>query len=102
MFGSGNSGRNLKDGLDTLVDRFRSSGQGDKADSWLSAGTNRKLQGGDLDRAIGNDAIEELSRRTGLSRDELLKRRSAALPDTVHRLTPEGRLPSEGEAQSLI
>ena len=102
MFGSGNSGRNLKDGLDTLVDRFRSSGQGDKADSWVSAGTNRELQGGDLERAIGNAAIEELSRRTGLPRDELLKRLSAALPDTVHRLTPDGRLPSESEAQSLI
>ena len=102
MFGSGNSGRNLKDGLDTLVDRFRTSGQGDKADSWVSAGTNHELQGGDLERAIGNDAIEELSRKTGFSRDELLKRLSTALPETVHRLTPDGRLPSESEAQSLI
>jgi hypothetical protein len=28
MFGSGTSGRNLKEGLDALVDRFRASGQG--------------------------------------------------------------------------
>jgi len=102
MFGSDNSGRNLKDGLDTLLDRFRSSGQGDKADSWVSAGTNHELQGDDLERAIGNDTIEELSRTTGLSRDELLKRLSTELPATVNRLTPDGRVPSEGEAQSLI
>lgn len=102
MFGSGNSGRNLKDGLDTLVDRFRSSGHGDKAESWVSAGPNTELQGGDLEQAIGPDAIEELTRKTGLSRDELLKRLSSALPETIHRLTPEGRLPSESEAQNLI
>jgi uncharacterized protein YidB (DUF937 family) len=102
MFGSGNSGQNLKDGLDTLVDRFRSSGHGDKAESWVSAGPNAELQGGDLEQAIGPDAIEELTRKTGLSRDELLKRLSSALPETIHRLTPEGRLPSESEAQRLI
>ena len=102
MFGSGNSGRNLKDGLDALVDRFRTSGQGDKADSWVSADTNQELQGSDLERAIGPDTVEELAQKTGLSRDELLKRLSTALPQTVHRLTPDGRLPSEIEAQKLI
>jgi uncharacterized protein YidB (DUF937 family) len=103
MFGgSGESGRNLKTGLDSLIERFRTAGHGDKADSWVSAGANQPLQDSELEQAIGSDTIEELSRKTGLSRDELLRRLSTALPDTVHRLTPGGRLPSESEAQDLV
>jgi uncharacterized protein YidB (DUF937 family) len=102
MFGSGDSGRNLSEGLSTLVDRFRNAGQGATADSWVSTEANAKLQPDELEKAIGNDTIDELSRRTGLSRDEIVKRLSAALPETVNRFTPDGRLPSETEAQRLI
>lgn len=106
MFGSGGStgepGRNLKDGLDSLMERFRTAGQGDKADSWVSAGANSGLGDDDLETVLGNDTLDELAQKTGLSRAELLKRLATALPDTVHRLTPQGRLPSEAEAQDLI
>lgn len=102
MFGSGNSGRNLSESLSTLVGRFRDTGQGATADSWVSKEANRELQPDELERAIGNDTLAELSGKTGLSRAELVKRLTVALPETVNRLTPEGRLPSEVEAQRLI
>ena len=102
LFGSGDSGRNLSEGLGSLVDRFRNAGQGAKADSWVSTDANRELQPDELATAIGDDTIAELSRKTGLSRAELVKRLTAALPETVNRLTPDGRLPSETEAQRLI
>jgi len=101
-FGAGESGRNLKDGFHSLIDRFRTAGQGDKADSWVSNETNRGVDANDLENAIGGDTVAELARRTGLSRDELLRRLSVALPETIHRLTPKGRLPSEDEARGLI
>ena len=102
MFGSGTSGRNFSEGLRSLVERFRTSGQGAKADSWVSAEANSELQPDELEKAIGEDTINELSRKTGLSRGELVKRLTAALPETVNRLTPDGRLPSETEAQQLL
>jgi len=102
VFGSGNSGRNLSEGLGTLVDRFRNAGQGAKADSWVSRDANRELQPDELETAIGGDTIDELSRKIGLSRAEIVNRLTAALPETVNRLTPEGRLPSETEAERLI
>ena len=102
MFGSGDSGRNLSEGLGTLVGRFRTAGQGAKADSWVSTEGNKELQPDELEKAIGDDTIDELSQKTGLSRDEIVKRLTAALPETVNRLTPDGRLPSETEAQRLI
>ena len=84
------------------MERFRTSGQGAKADSWVSAEANSELRPDELEKAIGDDTINELSQRTGLSRAELVKRLTAALPETVNRLTPEGRLPSETEAQQLL
>ena len=101
-FGANDSGRNLKDGLDSLLDRFRTNGQGEKAESWVSADANRDLDDGDLESAIGEDTLDELAQKTGLSRAELVNRLKTALPETVNRLTPAGRLPSETEAQSLI
>ena len=102
MFGSGNSGRNLSEGLGTLVDRFRTAGQGAKANSWVSTEANRELRPDELEKAIGDETIDELAGKTGLSRAEIVKRLTAALPETVNRLTPDGRLPSETEAQRLI
>ncbi len=100
--GGGDSGRNLKDGLDSLLDRFRTNGQGEKADSWVSADANRDLGDGDLESAIGDDTLDELAQRTGLSRSELVARLKTALPETVNRLTPGGRVPDETEARELI
>jgi len=100
--GGGDSGRNLKDGLDSLLDRFRTNGQAEKADSWVSADANRDLGDGDLESAIGDDTLDELAQRTGLSRSELVARLKTALPETVNRLTPGGRVPDETEARELI
>ena len=102
IFGSGDAGRNVSEGLRDLVDRFRSTGQGSKADSWVSMEPNSELRPDDLETAIGRDTIDELAQKTGLSREEIVKRLSVALPETVDRLTPQGRLPSETEARDLV
>jgi uncharacterized protein YidB (DUF937 family) len=102
-FGAGgDSGRNLKEGLDSLLDRFRTGGHGEKADSWVSTDANKDLGDGDLESAVGDDTLEELARRTGLSRAEIVSRLKTALPETINRLTPGGRVPDETEAGGLI
>ncbi|MFT3974449.1 MAG: YidB family protein [Amaricoccus sp.] len=97
-----NSGRNLKDGLDSLVDRFRTAGHGEKADSWVSSGDNAGIEESELETALGADTLDELAAKTGLSRAEILNRLKTTLPDTIHRLTPDGRVPSESEAKTLV
>jgi uncharacterized protein YidB (DUF937 family) len=83
----------LRDGLGELVDRFNRNGRGEVAQSWVNHGPNQDIAPHDLESAIGSDALQELSQRTGLSRDELLTRLSRQLPSAVDRYTPEGRLP---------
>lgn len=94
MFGSDDSGNSLKDGLDSLVDRFRTAGQGAKADSWVSSGANDAIEEDELESALGSDTLDELAAKTGLTRADILSRLKTSLPDTVHHLTPDGRVQS--------
>ena len=102
MFQSGTAGASISGGLGELVNRFKTAGSGAQADSWVGAGSNLPMQDHDVASAIGDETLADLARKTGLSRGELVRRLSAALPDVVNQLTPDGRLPSEPEAQALI
>ena len=96
--GGASTGSILSGGLGDLVDRFRETGRGDKADSWIHAGDNASVDPSDLEDTLGEDTIAELTQKTGLTRAELLERLSKTLPDAVNQMTPEGRLPTETEA----
>jgi uncharacterized protein YidB (DUF937 family) len=84
----------LSNGLKELVDRFKQSGQGPAADSWVGTGPNQQITPPKLEEAIGPDVLDTLSKQTGLSREELLARLSRELPDAVDKYTPQGRLPT--------
>lgn len=101
MLGSAAPGAALSAGLGELVDRFRAAGRGDAAESWVSREANMPLRVEELESALGGETLEDLRRKTGLSRAELLLRLNAALPEIVDRFTPDGRLPSETEAGAL-
>jgi uncharacterized protein YidB (DUF937 family) len=76
------------------VERFKQTGHGDVADSWVGTGPNKQVAPHDLENAIGSDVLEDLTRHTGLSREEILQRLSRDLPEAVDKYTPEGRLPT--------
>lgn len=97
------NGGGLAGGIGELIELFRSTGQETAAESWVAADRqNESIGPEDLERAIGPETVLELSQKTGLSRSEILSRLSATLPQTVNRLTPHGRLPSEDEARDLL
>jgi len=103
LFGGGSSpGSGLTGGLSDLVDSFTGRGHGDTAKSWVQTGPNREMSATDLDQALGSDTIQELTRQTGLSHEELLTRLKTVLPVAVDKMTPEGRLPTEAEAAEMV
>jgi uncharacterized protein YidB (DUF937 family) len=93
MGGAGVGGL-LSGGLSDLIERFKQSGQGETAATWVRHGPNQPVAPDQLERAIGPDVLATLSQQTGLSREELLSRLSRELPDAVDKYTPEGRLPT--------
>ena len=65
-------GTTLGGGLKDLLDRFRQSGQEDKAQSWVAKGTNKPIAPQELEHTLGEERIQWLMEQTGLPRDELL------------------------------
>lgn len=97
LLGGATAGGALSGGLGGLFDQFQRNGHGKTATSWVSTGPNEPIEETQLEQALGPEVIEELTQRTGLSREELLARLSRDLPKAVDELTPDGKLPSENE-----
>ena len=95
--GGASAGGILSGGLGELLDRFKQSGQGDTVESWVRMGPNKPCTVDQLERAIGSEVLDHLSRQTGLTRDEVLSRLCRELPDAVDKYTPQGRLPEEAD-----
>jgi uncharacterized protein YidB (DUF937 family) len=95
--GGAGAGGLLSGGLGELVERFRQSGHGEAAESWVGTGPNKQIAPPQLEQAVGPEVLDTLSRQTGLSRQELLERLSRELPDAVDKYTPQGRLPTEAD-----
>ncbi len=89
---TGADGSNPAGGLGDLVDSFRKGGLGQKADSWVGTGANEPVSEPEVAKSIDPDVLDGLAEQTGLSREELLKRLSAVLPEMVDKMTPSGRL----------
>jgi uncharacterized protein YidB (DUF937 family) len=95
--GGASAGGILSGGLAELANRFKQSGQGETAESWIKTGSNKPCTGAQLEQAIGPEVLDSLSKQTGLSRDELVTRLCRELPNAVDKYTPQGRLPTEGD-----
>lgn len=91
----------LTRGLGDLVSRFRDAGRGDMAESWVSSQANQPMNVTELEDALGHETLDDLTRKTGLTRAELLLRLNVALPEVVNRFTPQGRLPTADETHTL-
>ncbi len=70
-----------------------------QVNSWVGHGTNEPVQPGQLGSALGQDVLGQLSQRTGMSQQELLNQLSAALPQIINHLTPNGRMPTLAELE---
>jgi uncharacterized protein YidB (DUF937 family) len=102
LIGGGAAGSILTGGLGELVKKFQQSGKGQIAQSWVGIGPNAAVSPSDLEKAVGVDTLDALSRQTGMPRDQVLAELTEHLPKTVDSLTPQGRLPSEHEASRWV
>jgi uncharacterized protein YidB (DUF937 family) len=88
-------------GLSRLMDQFKGAGLGDKAESWVGTGENQPLSPDEVEKAIGADRLAKMSKETGKSVDELKKGLSTAIPESVNKLTPEGKMPNPSDLMNM-
>ena len=80
-------------GLGGLVGQLNDSGLGDIAKSWVGTGANASVSAGQLSQMLLPNVLDALTKQTGLTSDELMKRLTQVLPQVVDGLTPNGKLP---------
>jgi uncharacterized protein YidB (DUF937 family) len=102
LLAGGAAGSILSGGLNDLLKQFQESGHSETVDSWVGTGPNKNISPNDLASALGADKINALAAQTGMSRNDLLQGLSEYLPQAIDRLTPNGRPPSEQEAQRML
>jgi uncharacterized protein YidB (DUF937 family) len=96
------AGSVLSGGHNDLIRPMDRSGHGEQARSWVGRGQNQSISPEELDEALGPETVDSLAREAGIDRIGLLQGLSQQLPDVIDQLTPEGRLPTEEEAERLL
>lgn len=102
LFGGRPPGVVVSGGLGDLINQFQAAGHGQVAQSWVSNEPNQPVGPGEVEEAISDDLLIELEQRTGLPRAEIVERLATGLPETVDQLTPQGRMPTDTEAEQFI
>jgi uncharacterized protein YidB (DUF937 family) len=102
LLGGAGAGTALSNGISDLIKSFQQTGHGETAQSWVAKGPNQPIAPTELEKALGPEKIEWLTKQTGMTREELLAGLSRELPAAVDQLTPDGRLPSAQEASRLV
>jgi uncharacterized protein YidB (DUF937 family) len=102
ILGGAGAGTVLSNGLGNLIRDLQGSGEGAAAQSWVGTGPNQEIAPGSLAKAAGADTLDALAKQTGMQRDDLLAGLSQYLPGFVDHMTPNGRLPTEQEAERMV
>jgi len=102
LLAGGAAGSVLSGGLNDLLKQLQQNGHSDVAQSWVGSGPNKPIASQDLANALGADRINALMSYSGMSRNDLLQGLSQQLPDVVDQLTPDGRVPTEQEAEQMV
>jgi uncharacterized protein YidB (DUF937 family) len=86
-------------GLGGLLEKFRQGGLEDLIKSWIEPGPNKPIAPDQLQQALGTTTVDDLSRQTGMPKDDLLVQLSKLMPEVIDKLTPDGRLPKASDLQ---
>jgi len=83
-------------GLHGLVERFQEAGLGNVMSSWIGTGENAPITPQQIQQALGEGHLQQISEETGLTQDEAAGQLSNLLPKLVDTVTPGGHEPQGG------
>lgn len=90
-------------GLQGLVSLLQQQGLGSAVQSWVGAGSNQPVSGGQLGDALQNGGmgslIPDAAAKLGMDPAVILGGLSSMLPHAVDHLTPEGQVPAQRQDQ---
>lgn len=87
-------------GLSGFLDRFRRAGLGDSVSSWFSGGA-KALTSENVESALGNDTVQRLASKSGLSAASAASALAIMIPRIFQRLAPGGSVPASLPAEFM-
>ncbi len=92
----GMGGGMMGGGLGGLISAFEGAGLGHIAQSWVGNGPNQPVSPQQLQGVLGDDQVQSMASQSGMAPNDFLSQLSQHLPNAVHGMTPNGRMPDEG------
>jgi|SRR5689334_22685189 uncharacterized protein YidB (DUF937 family) len=86
-------------GVEGVLNKFRESGLGQHADSWVSTGENMGISADQLQQVFGSSALTDIAARLGLPKDEAGSAMAQVLPEVINGLTPQGQVPANSDQE---
>lgn len=83
-------------GIEGLIKSFQEKGLGDTMSSWIGTGVNQAISGEQIQHVLGNEQVQALAQKFGLSTTDVSGGLAKLLPQVIDKLTPSGQVP-EGD-----
>jgi uncharacterized protein YidB (DUF937 family) len=80
-------------GISGLLNNAKSQGLGNTVQSWIGTGANNSVTAEQVENLIGQDRLNQLASRVGVSPETARAALARVLPTIVDKSTPEGKLP---------
>jgi len=80
-------------GIQGVVNQLQTNGLGPTVKSWVNDGPNQPVSPQDIHKGFGQQTLDELAAKHGMTAEELVQKLSAVLPQAMDRLTPDGKVP---------
>lgn len=80
-------------GVQGVINQLQTNGLGPTVNSWIADGPNDHVSPDQVHKAFGEQTINELAAKSGLSTQELTAKLAQVLPHAVDALTPDGQVP---------
>ena len=88
-------------GVGGVLSSFEQKGLGGVAQSWIQPGANQPVSPGQVQDALGPDAVGDVASRLGVSHEEAAGHLSQFLPQIMEHLSPGGQVPPDGGAGAV-
>jgi uncharacterized protein YidB (DUF937 family) len=83
-------------GVGGLLQAFQQRGLGGVVNSWVGTGANQAVSPEQVQSALGNEQVQEVASKLGVSPQEASSHIAQWLPAVIDHLTPNGQVPAGG------
>ena len=89
-------------GIQGLITAFEQNGLGHVIGSWVGTGQNLPISADQLQSVLGNEQVQAIAQKLGLSTQDIASHLAQILPQVVDHVTPTGEVPQGDAVQSAI